>query len=53
MEEETDLWDEGLRDEDLVGTGRVRALETTSASLFERGTVLTGNMHIFRSIQAL
>lgn len=32
---------QGLREDDRVGTGIERPLESTSASLFERGTVLT------------
>lgn len=44
-QEHTDLLAEGLRDEERVGTGMDRPLELTSASLFERGTVLTGKCH--------
>lgn len=36
---------EGLREEDRVGTGIERPLESTSASLFERGTPFTENRH--------
>lgn len=32
---------EGLREEERVGTGMQRPLDSTSASLFERGTVFT------------
>lgn len=39
--EDTYLLAEGLREEDRVGTGIDRLLESTSASLFERGTVFT------------
>lgn len=42
----TDLLAEGLREEERVGTGMERPLESTSASLFERGTDLTENGHI-------
>lgn len=44
--EDTDLLAEGLREDDRVGTGIDRPLESTSASLFERGTVFTENSHI-------
>lgn len=44
--DDTDLWAEGLREEERVGTGIDRPLESTSASLFERGTVFTENSHI-------
>lgn len=44
--EDADLLAEGLREEDRVGTGIDRPLESTSASLFERGTALTANRHI-------
>lgn len=44
--EHTDLLEEGLREEDRVGTGIDRPLELTSASLFERGTVFTKNRRI-------
>lgn len=44
--EDTDLLAEGLREEDRVGTGIDRPLESTSASLFERGTAFTKNRHI-------
>lgn len=39
--EDTDLLVVGLREEDRVGTGIDRALESTAASLFERGTGFT------------
>lgn len=45
MREDTDLLAAGLREEDRVGTGIDRPLESTSASLFERGTVFTENSH--------
>lgn len=44
--ENTDLLAEGLREEDRVGTGIDRPLESTSTSLFERGTVFTENRYI-------
>lgn len=40
----TDLLAEGLREEERVGTGMERPLESTSASLFDRGTDLTEQM---------
>lgn len=39
--QDTYLLVEGLREDDRVGTGKERPLESTSASLFERGTVFT------------
>ena len=42
----TDLLAEGLREEERVGTGIDRPLESNSASLFERGTPLTENRQI-------
>lgn len=44
--QDTDLLAEGLREEDRVGTGIDRLLESTSTSLFERGTVFTENRNI-------
>lgn len=44
--DETDLLADGLREEERVGTGIDRPLESTSASLFERGTVFTANKRI-------
>lgn len=44
MMEDTDRLAAGLREEDRVGTGIDRPLESTSASLFERGTVFTENI---------
>ncbi len=44
--EDTDLLAEGLREEDRVGTGIERPLESTSSSLLERGTAFTENRHI-------
>ena len=43
--EDADLLAEGLREEERVGTGIERPLESISASLLERGTALTGNRH--------
>lgn len=48
--EDTYLLAEGLREEDRVGTGIDRLLESTSASLFERGTVFTKKKPYSQSI---
>lgn len=51
--EDADLLAEGLREDDRIGTGIEQPLESTSFSLFERGTALTGNRNINTSILAL
>lgn len=51
--EDADLLAEGLREDDRIGTGIGQPLESTSFSLFERGTALTGNRNINTSILAL